>query len=344
MRIKGVSYDVGRVLAGNWRPEFDPVIIRRELQVIKDDLHCNAVRICGQDILRLERAAEWALDLDLDVWLSPELWNKPAEQTLRYTVDAARMAEGLHGRHPGRVVLCVGSELKLFMRGIIPGRSVLTRVRAMRKSPSRAATAPGLADYPHRVTDDVRRVFSGPLTYASLVWESVDWNRFDVVGVDHHRDARIKDQYVDRLRPFLETNKPVVVTEFGMRTYVGADTSGTLGFGIVSIPSLVLHQLPVVGRFIRPRLRGAPVRDEELQAREIVETLAVLDAAGVAGAFVHSFVDYQAPTDPVAKYDLDISSMSLVRLLKDKRGTAYPDLPWEPKRAFRAVADYYANH
>jgi hypothetical protein len=35
--------------------------------------------------------------------------------------------------------------------------------------------------------------------------------------------------------------------------------------------------------------------------------------------------------------------MSLVRLLKDGRGVTYPDLPWEPKEAFRAVADYYAD-
>ena len=91
------------------------------------------------------------------------------------------------------------------------------------------------------------------------------------------------------------------------------------------------------------RLKGTPVRDEELQAREIVETLEVLDVAGVTGAFVHTFVDYQAPANPVPKYDLDISSMSLVKLLKNGRSSAYPDLPWEPKQAFRAVADYYAE-
>jgi hypothetical protein len=64
---------------------------------------------------------------------------------------------------------------------------------------------------------------------------------------------------------------------------------------------------------------------------------------GVTGAFVHTFVDYQAPTNPVPRYDLDISSMSLVKLLKNGRSAAYPDLPWEPKEAFRAVADYYAE-
>jgi len=343
VRIKGVTYDVGRVLGDNWRPLFEPEVVRRELTIIKDDLHCNAVRICGLEIARLEKAAELALALGLDAWLSPELWNKGPEPTLRYSVDAARMAEGLLRRWPGKVVLCIGSELTLFMRGILPGRSLLMRVRSMRKNPSRAAGAPALTEYLTRATDEVRQVFSGPVTYASLVWESVDWSPFDFIGVDHYRDSRVKDRYVDMLQPSLDTGKPVVVTEFGMRTYVGADTSGTLGFGIVYIPSLVLHKLPGVGRFVRTRLKGTPVRDEELQAREIVETLEALDSAGVTGAFVHTFVDYQAPTDPVPKYDLDISSMGLVKLLKHGRSAAYPGLPWEPKEAFRAVANYYAE-
>ena len=258
-------------------------------------------------------------------------------------MDAARMAEDLLRRWLGKVVFCIGSELTLFMRGILPGRSLVMRVRRMRKRPSRAAGSPALTDYLTRATDEVRHVFSGPVTYASLVWESVDWSRFDFVGVDHYRDSRVKDRYVDMLQPSLDTGKPVVVTEFGMRTYVGADTSGTLGFGIVHIPSMVLHELPIVGRFVQTRLKGTPVRDEDLQAREIVETLKILDVAGVTGAFVHTFVDYQAPTNPVPKYDLDISSMSLVKLLKNGRSAAYPDLPWEPKEAFRAVADYYAE-
>jgi len=49
MKRKGVSYDVGRVLGGNWRPVFDPEIARQELKIMEDDLHCTAVRICGPD-------------------------------------------------------------------------------------------------------------------------------------------------------------------------------------------------------------------------------------------------------------------------------------------------------
>jgi hypothetical protein len=61
MEYKGVSYDVGRVMWGNWRPVFDAKVVNRELEIIRNDLHCNAVRICGLDIGRLMIAAELAL-------------------------------------------------------------------------------------------------------------------------------------------------------------------------------------------------------------------------------------------------------------------------------------------
>ena len=62
-------------------------------------------------------------------------------------------------------------------------------------------------------------MFAGPLIYASLTFEKLDWGPFDYVGVDHYREARTKDRYVEMLQPFLATGKPVIVTEFGMRTY-----------------------------------------------------------------------------------------------------------------------------
>ncbi|HUZ57713.1 MAG TPA: hypothetical protein VMU83_02920 [Hanamia sp.] len=61
MRRKGVSYDVGRVMGINWRPDFDLKIVHREIEIIKNDLHCNAIRICGVDISRLIVTAEDAL-------------------------------------------------------------------------------------------------------------------------------------------------------------------------------------------------------------------------------------------------------------------------------------------
>ena len=93
MERKGVSYDVGRGMAGNWRPVFHPQVVQRELEIVRDDLHCNAVRICGRDIKRLVMAAGMALQLGLEVWLSPELWDKCQAETLAYIIKAAGAAK-----------------------------------------------------------------------------------------------------------------------------------------------------------------------------------------------------------------------------------------------------------
>jgi hypothetical protein len=99
---KGVCYDVGRVLMdGNWRPKFDPKIVRRELGIIKNDLHCNAVRIQGLDIDRLTTAGEDALSQGLEVWLSPEMRDRSQDETPEYIATAAERAEGLRQRRPG---------------------------------------------------------------------------------------------------------------------------------------------------------------------------------------------------------------------------------------------------
>ena len=66
-------------------------------------------------------------------------------------------------------------------------------------------------------------------------------------------DARIEDRYVEMLQPLLATGKPVIVTEFGMRSYRGANSSGTLGFGVTDTTRLWLHTRPVIGRLFRPR-------------------------------------------------------------------------------------------
>src|SRR5258707_7505274 len=129
MKRKGVCYDVGRGMAGDdGRPTFDPHTVHRELEIIKSDLHCNAVRICGQDIGRLAVAAEDALQQGLEVWLSPELFDHSEQETLDYIVTAAEAAEKLRQQWPDRLVLSVGSELTPFMKGILSGDTFLERI------------------------------------------------------------------------------------------------------------------------------------------------------------------------------------------------------------------------
>jgi hypothetical protein len=123
MKRKGVLYDVGRVLEISWRPVFDPKVVHRELEIIRDDLHCNAVKICGRDLDRLTFATETALASGLEVWFSPELWDKGPEDTLAHITAAAQEAERLRRRWPDRLVFSVATESTLFTRGIIKGRT-----------------------------------------------------------------------------------------------------------------------------------------------------------------------------------------------------------------------------
>jgi hypothetical protein len=361
MKFKGVSYDVGIVYWENWRPDFDPKVVHRELEIIKNDLHCNAVGICGRDLDRLMTATEDALEQGLYVLLSPRLWDKSQEDTLTYLINIAKGAEMLRKRWPEKLVFSIGSELTLFMQGIVKGRNVTERLNnLMLKFKQEKLFQPDKDDILEHVhagefnkllntflvkaNSAVRNVFHGKVTYASLIWESVDWNLFDIIGVDHYRNDRIKEKYVDMLKPLFSYGKPVNITEFGYRTFQGATSNATgIEGDIIDLRSLFLHY--IFGRLVKPRLKGIYLRDEALQARELVDQLSVLEKVGVEGAYISTFVTPLAYFDENPMYDLDMASYSLVKSYRGKKhGQTYHDLKWEPKESFHAVADYYLKH
>lgn len=347
VKIKGVNYDVGTEMGVKWRPDYDPNVVQRELEIIKNDLHCNAVGISGKDIARVVVTAEAALSQGLDAWLHPADWsNQPSDRTLAYIEKAARAAEPLHERYPGRVVFSIGSEFTLFMQGIIPGRTLVQRAGNVVKTD---VVKTGQHNQPlnillEKAVAEVRNVFSGPVMYRSLVWEQVDWSNFDIIGVDHYWAEKIQDRYVDMVKPLFAYGKPVINTGFGFDTTTAPVTGmlATLGGGPGL--SILLHQQPVIGRFIRPKLKVINERDEALQATRLVHNLKLLDEAGFSGAFMDTFIFPINPQSDVPKYDLDRGSSSLVKYFENGRhGTTYPDMAWEPKAAFRAVADYYSS-
>ena len=177
---------------------FDRGEVRRELQIIHDDLHCNAVRICGQDLDRLTTTAEGALEQGLEVWLSPELWDESPEATLAYIGDAAKPAEELRQHEPDRVVFVVASELTLFMQGIVEGANVLerlrkadaSRVRPLGRAQRSARCLPGQSE--RRRATDVQgpgHECVGPLETVRTDDEGDRWDH-DFRGRMHHRAER----------------------------------------------------------------------------------------------------------------------------------------------------------
>jgi hypothetical protein len=331
MNRRGVCYDVGRVMMNkNLRPEFDPEIIQHELEIIKEDLHCNVVRICGKDVKRLMKASEFALKIGLEVWVSPELWDKNPEDTMEYIVEAAVETEKLRLKYEGKVVFVMGTELSLFMNGILNGRNFIERLQSpdFMEIISKCMHNPVLNKFLEKGNDLVRSVYNGPVTYASAPFESVDWNLFDFVCVDMYRDAKIKDEYTKILKSYVSYGKPVVIGEFGCCTYEGAEDYGGWGWNIL-------------GGLDSEELNGNYVRNESVQAYELTEQLHILKNIGVDGGFVYTFVQPTFKHLKDSRYDLDMASYSLVKTLSNGHGITYNDMSWEPKESFYSVSEFY---
>jgi hypothetical protein len=147
------------------------------------------------------------------------------------------------------------------------------------------------------------------------------------------------------LERLLATGKPVTVTEFGFPACSDADDISLLTTGQNKVQaSYALLSLPGVRRLIRPRVASVHPRDEAKQASLLLDHLILLEQIGVDGAFIMSFSFPLAVYDPNPRHDHDATALSLVRTLPSgQRGITYPDMAWEPKQAFHAVADFYAS-
>jgi hypothetical protein len=334
MQRCGINYDVGIAFSKEYlsRPSLDLKIVRRELQIIKDDLHCTAVRISGTDPDRLIAAAELASEVGLEVWLSPHLHDKSPDETLRYLVECARRAEQVRQRWP-RLIMVVGCELTLFMNGILKGDTFLDRISnplTMLKLKMAGSHNRPLNAFLSRAAQGVHNVFHGQITYASAPIEEVDWTPFDFVGVDYYRAAKNRATYAERLQRHFAHGKPVIITEVGCCAYQGAEDKGAMAWGIVDAKDMT-------------RLNGDYVRDEALQARELRDMIGILVRAGIDGVFAFTFVSPALVHEKEPRRDLDLASYAVVKSYAHDRGVTYPDMPWEPKEAFRAVAEVFST-
>lgn len=335
MRVKGITYDTGFLNpVGSTREPFDPEIVRREMRVIRDDLHCDAVRVTGGDPDRLEIAATHAADAGLEVWFCPFTCDLTADELLDLLGDCAERAERLRGRGAD-IVFVTGSELSLFTFGFLPGDTFAERVElllAPHHLREHLAQVPGrVNEFLGKAAALVRARFGGKLTYASLPFEGVDWAPFDFTASDAgYRSIEIADTYRDGIRALVAQGKPVAITEFGCTTHRGSADKGSRGDRIVEW-----------GEDGRPiRLDGEYFRDEHEQATYLRELLDVFTAEGVDSAFVNTFARYDLPHRADPGHDYDMASYGVVKVLEGAQGTTYPGMPWEPKAAFDALAGY----
>ncbi|HLZ64111.1 MAG TPA: hypothetical protein VKR06_44850 [Ktedonosporobacter sp.] len=335
LRARGIGYDTGFSFDGVTRRPFDHEVVRHELQIIRDDLYCTAVRLFGDDLDRLEFAARHAADLGLEVWFSPFTYQLGPEEMLNLLADGAERAERIR-RRGAEVVFVTGAELSLFNTGFLPGDSLEERTGPLlRRDPGIRELLAGVParinDFLTRAVTVVRERFGGKVTYASIPFEGVDWTLFDIISIDLHRSKEIAGIFQQSVRALVAQGKPVAITEVGCTTHRGAADNGARGGG-----EMIVYEgsTPV-------RLNGDYVRDEQEQATYLRELLDIFTTEGVDAAFVCTFVCYGLPYRSDPRADLDMASWGVVKILENRLGDTYPDMPWEPKVAFSVLADYY---
>jgi hypothetical protein len=336
LRAKGIGYDTGFSFDGVTRRPFDHSLVRRELEIIRDDLHCTAVRLFGNELDRLEFAARYAAELGLEVWFSPFTYQLEEGEMLELLADGAERAERIR-QDGAEVVFVTGAELSLFNTGFLPGNSLEERTgRLLRHEPGTrellAQIPAHLNDFLARAVRVVRERFGGKVTYAAIPFEGIDWTPFDFISVDLHRSKEIAHIYQQAIRSLVAQGKPVAITEFGCTTYRGAADHGARGGEIIEYEGTT----PV-------RLKGDYVRDEQEQATYLSELLEIFTSEGVDAAFVCTFVCYGLLHRSDPRLDLDMGSWGVVKVLENRLGDTYPDMPWEPKAAFTALADFYRD-
>ncbi|WP_369205857.1 hypothetical protein [Streptomyces sp. PU-14G] len=334
-----MTYDTGFVVHGRTsRERFEPEVVRRELAIIRDDLHCDAVQIIGGDPDRLELAAGAAAELGLEVWFSPYPMELDPDGILTLFRDCAERAERLR-LSGAEVVFVAGVELSVMNRGFLPGESPEDRVGQLMRRPERRAGA--IRELGVRVNAflrdaaaTVRERFHGKLTYAAIQFEQVDWAPFDFMTFELIRSAEVADRFRDAVRSLAQGPKPLAITGFGTAAYRGAGDRGGRVLEVVEHDPVT--KVPV-------RLNDVYERDEAGQAAYLSELLEIFDTEGVDSTFVFLFAlpGYPHRPDGDPRDDLDRAGLGIVKLLEGRRGQAYPDMEWEPKAAFTAVAHRY---
>jgi len=341
MRANGITYDTGFLRDGvTSREQFDPVVVRRELTVVREDLHCDAVHITGGDPQRLQLAAEIAAELGLEVWFSPYPLELTTDDMLPLFVECAQLAERLRA-DGAAIVFVTGVEMSIMNKGFTAGVDVNDRLANLLADPDlRAQRFTALSDqlneFLREAVAAVRENFGGRVTYAAVPFERVDWDLFDIVSVELIRSAEVADRFRDGVRSIVAQSKPVAITGFGCASWNGAADVAPRSMEVIEYDDRT---------GAANRLTRTLTRDEIGQAEYLLELLQIFDEEGVDAAFVFILALYDLPHRPDGdpRDDLDLASLGIVKVLEGHNGHSYPDLPWEPKAAFHAIADFYAS-
>ncbi|MEU9993119.1 abortive phage infection protein [Streptomyces sp. NPDC048045] len=330
LRHRGVVYTVGE--GETPATGFHTARMRRDIRVIRDELHADTVDVTGDGVERLTATAAEAAERGLHIWLQPTLADASERDTLEHLAETGRFAERLR-RQGASVDLSVGCEFWLLVPGIVPGDTVFERIQNLmdgKVDPVRMQHR--LDRFTARAAAVGRSVFRGRLAYAAAQEDQVDWRLFDIVGIDYYSCFPRRADYVRELRRYLRWGKPLAITEFGTCAYVGAPETAGMGWDVVD-------------RDTDPQeIKGDLVRSERTQAAYLMQLLDVFTSMGLYAAMAFEFVTPDAPHRPGdPRHDLDMASYAVTKPIEKRPFDPAAGWHWEPKEAFHALARRYAR-
>ena len=336
---RGVVYDVGLRYNTISVDSLDYKKVDYEMEVIANILRCNTIRIEGESLVRLEEASRLADKHGLKIFFNPWKMGADENETIDYMTEAAIIAERLLNDGLD-IVFVAGCEYSLFCKGVFPGESFDQRLQWL-SSLNRMPDAMDIMKQKNEILNEimskvckaVRIHFSGKVTYSSGTWENINWEKFDIIGIDYYRNGESDDQYLEGLHRY-KGDKPLVVMEVGCCAYEGAYQRGSFGFGILKGNDSDGNLIYEGGT--------PPVRSEKEQARYVADQINLINQGGADGMFVFVF---KFPVYPYRDNgaDLDMTSYALVKSFApdDSRSLIFPG--WVPKLAFYQVGISYSE-
>lgn len=338
LKIKGVNYDVGvgLISVNNAINDLNASKMEEEIGVIKNELHCNAVRIYGRDLQKLIECSEIAIKAGLMVWFSPRCINASLEETLDYIIKCSVAAEQLR-KISRDIVYVLGNEFSLDIKGFIEGENIFKRISNLSKPIFLIRNYLGLGfnnelnDFLAKAVSAARQKFRGEITYASGQWEKINWDIFDIIAVNYYRNRFNAWKYRRTVSKLVQMQKKFTITEFGCCSYKGAGHKGARGYSIIDWTNS------------RPKLKRIPERDEGVQSKYLIDLLNIYSEEKVYAAFVYTFIARRAKYDINPEYDLDMANFGLVKVLRSDNNDSKFSYRWERKKAFSELSEFYSN-
>lgn len=275
-RTKGICYllDYKHPLARlfNLDRNLDKETIEKELAIIKKGLGCDAVRLISDSNSKLVEAAEIALKLNLEPWVSNRLFGLNKNGAKKALIKLAIACDKLLKQYSTRIVIIVANEPSLdtgFVWKLGPPftQSKLENFFSTHKQGDKI----DLTTISSELALVVKKYFKGPITLASGPWEKIDWKYYDYVGANLYLNKYNKNIFENLIDEYKGYKKPFVVTEFGCCTFTGASDYGGSGWYYAS--------------------KNKVVYDEKEQANTIEKCINIFKKNGVEGSFLLGYVE-----------------------------------------------------